>query len=306
VKRLPARRRQAGALLLTVALLLATLAALAFSLNRAGGMDVQSVAADYDRRSAAYLAEAALAAARWTNEGNKCGTASVSALSLAGATLNAAVTKAPSKKINVVASAVTAGGASATLTRTEVPVADLANSETKDLGGSSQDTYIGYGGLVPVMLSNSLTLASGLLPSYALLYWPVTDIPKDAQVLAARLLLTQNGSSSVARTVNVHRMTAGWDASATWFQARSGLPGTNWTTNGGDYSAPVLNATGVTGAGTYSWDVTGLVDGWNSGRLQNYGMMLRLKDADQSAVFYSFEASSSQRPVLRVTFAKQC
>lgn len=308
MKRVLSRQRQAGALLLTVGLLLAVIAALAFSLNRAAGMDVQSVAADYDRRSAAYLAEAALAAAKWTNEATKCGVATpISGLALAGATLNATVKMAPSKKINVVASAVTAGGAGATLARNEVVIINIAGSESKDLGGGPRDTYIGYGGLTPVVLSDSLTLASGLLPSYALLYWPTSDIPKDAEVLSARLLLTQNGSSSVARTVNVHRMTSAWDNSATWFQSRSALlSATSWTTNGGDYSAPVLTSTGVSAAGTYSWDVTGLVDGWYSGRLQNYGLMLRLNDPGQSATFYSLEAASSQRPVLRVTFAKQC
>lgn len=308
-RRLNARRRQSGALLLTVALMLATIAALAFTLNRAAGMDAQAVGADYDRRSAAYLAEAALAAAKWSNEiPNKCGNANLGALSLAGATLSADVKKAPSKRLNIVATATTATGASATLARNEVELADLTNAETKDLGGTSRDTYIDRLLSGPVSLTNGSNLALASNQQHALLYWPTSDIPQDAAVLSARLLLTQNGSSGTVRTVNLHRMTASWENSATWTQSRGGvLLGNYWTRNGGDYSAPVLASTKVTGAGSYSWDVTGLVDGWVSGRLLNYGMLLRLQDDNQFATFYSLEASSSSnRPVLRVTFAKSC
>lgn len=318
MKRAVFRRRQAGAVLLTVALMLATIAALAFGLNRAAGMDAQAVGADYDRRSAAYLAEAALAAAKWSNEisNNKCGSASLGSLALAGATLSADVKKAPSKRINVVASATTAGGATATLARNEVELFDLTNTETKELGGTSRDTYITAGVLGPVTMFNAMTLSLTSNQQHALLYWPTTDIPQDAGVLSARLALTQNGGSSVARTVNVHRMTSQWDTSATWKMSRSGiLSGTYWTSvttafgsdGGGDYSVPVLASARVTGAGTANLDVTGLVEGWVSGRLLNYGMLLRLQDPNQTVSFHSLEASNSgNRPVLRVTFAKSC
>ena len=315
MKRVPAGRREKGVLLLTVVLLLALMAALAVSLNSTAGMETQSVSTDYDRRSAAYLAEGAVAAAKWTNEVTKCGaTVNVSTTTLpGGGTFGATVAKAPSKKINVSATGISPGGFAVTLARNEVEVIDVANSETKDLGGSPRDTYIVQGQVMPVILSNSLTLTSG--QAHALLYWPMNDIPKDAQVLSARLALVQNGSSSTARTINLHRVATQWEASATWKMWRSGLIGGNYwnsattllgSDGGGDYSAPVLASTKVGGAGTYTWDVTGLVDGWTSGRLQNYGMLLRLQDAGQSASFYSLEASSNQRPTLRVTFSKQC
>ena len=48
-------------------------------------------------------------------------------------------------------------------------------------------------------------------------------------------------------------------------------------------------------------------DGDTSGRLVDYGMLLRLQDPNQSVSFYSMESlSNGNRPVLRVTFAKQC
>ena len=317
MKRRTDARRQAGALLLTVALLLALIAALAFGLNRAAGMDAQSVGADYERRNAAYLVAGALAAATWANEINKCNTNnSVSTVSLPSGTISAAVSKSPPKSINVVATVTPVGGATVTQTRNAVNLIDLSNTETKDLGGGPRDTYITAGILGGVSLLDGMTLALASNQQHALLYWPMTDIPNNTEVLSARLALTQNGSSSVARTVNVHRMTSSWDTSATWKLSRNSLlGGTYWSSTttalgsdgGGDYSSPVLASTKVTGAGTYYWDVTGLVDGWVSGRLVDYGMLLRLQDPNQSVSFHSLEAlSNGNKPVLRVTFAKQC
>jgi len=307
MNRMPSGHRQSGALLLTVALLLAILAALAFSLNRAAGMDVQSVSADHERRNAAYLAEAALAAAKWTNEINRCSTSTqLDGLTLANATLSAKVSKGSSgKRLNIVATAVTANGAGATLARNDVDNIDFANTETKDMGGTPRDTYLTFGIIVPTG-SDTLKLTSNY--QHTLLYWPMNDVPGKAEVLSASLVLTQNGGSGVARSVNVHRVTAQWESSATWYQSRSGLfTGINWATAGGDYSAPAVASTKVGNASTYTWDVTGLVEGWVGGRLVNYGMLLRLPDPGQSVDFYSLEAdNSNRRPVLRVTFAKQC
>lgn len=301
MNRVRARRRQDGALLLLVALLLAMMAALAFGVGRNAGMDVLAVSSDYDRRNAAYLAQAAVAAAKWTNEVAKCTSTSLAAMTLAGGTISATVAKAPSKKINVVATATTATGAMATLTRTELPVYDLTSSESKDLGGTPRDTYIDSTVLVAPLLGNTLNLTSN--QGNALLYWAMTDIPAGSEVISAKLILTvpSSASSSVARTVNVHRLMTQWDGSATWYQAQL-LVG--WT--GGNYSAPVVSTLKVTGAGTYTWDVTGLADGWVGGRLADYGMLMRLQDPGQTVSFYSLEASGSLRPILRVVFSKQC
>lgn len=293
-------RRESGALLLTVSLLLAMMAALAFGLNRAGGMDVNAVATDYDQRNAAYLAEAAVAAAKWTNQVNKCGKASIPAFSFGGGTTAATVTQGGSKRINVVASATTAAGTAATLTRKEVDIVNFASLETKDLGGAVQDTTVDRTVLLPMNISSDLSLVSG--QSNVLMSWATTDIPADAEVMAASLILTQNGSGASARTVSVHRITTQWDPTATWLGPRLLV---SWS--GGDYS-PVTIATADVGAQatTTTWNVTSLVDGWASKRLANYGMLLRLPNPGQSATFYSMENVVSLRPVLRVTFAKPC
>jgi hypothetical protein len=294
------RPREAGGLVLTVLLLLVVVGALAFGLNRAAGMDAQAVSADYDKRNAVYLAKAAISAAKWMNQASLCTSAGFSNLAFGGGTLSGTIANPGGKRINVTGNATTASGNTTTLSIKDLPVVDFSKSETKDLGGGVLDTWVDRNTATAMNADTSLVLSSG--QSNVLLFWPMSDIPGDSDVLSAQLILNQNGGSPTARTVAVHRMTTRWDSSATWARARAGVA---W--NGGDYSAPVLASVDVKGGGQYTWDVTGLVDGWYSGRLANYGMLLRLPNAGQGATFFSREASTgSVRPVLRVTFAKPC
>lgn len=292
------RSRETGGLLLTVLLLLAVMAALAFGLNRATGMDAQSVSAEYDKRNAMYMAKAGIAAAKWMNQISMCSSAGVSNLAFAGGTITGTIAKPGTKTVSITGSATTASGATASLSLNNFHVIDFSKTDTKDMGGAV-DTYIDPS--QPSMSADTnLVLASG--QSNVLLFWSMGAIPGDADVLSAQLILNQNGGSATGRTVAVHRVTTDWDGSATWTRAKSGVA---W--NGGDYATPVLASLDVTGGGVYTWDVTGLVDGWYSGRFANYGMLLRLPNAGQSATFFSREAANSAvRPILRVTFAKPC
>lgn len=299
--RIPGRRREAGVLLLAVALLLATMAALAFGMNRAAGMDAQAVNADYERRKLAYLAEGAAAAAKWYNQA-RCGSQNLPALSLAGATLSATVAKSnPPRAIDISAAATTASGASATFTRPGVPVYDLANPENKDLGGAFLDTYIDPA-RGTVNTDDYLVLKSG--QSNALLSWDTKDVPVDATILSARLTLTQSSSASAPRNVDVHQVTTDWDANATWYRARGLL--TFWNTAGGDYSASPAASAVVPTTGSANWDLTALVSDWYNNKASNQGMLLRLPKPGQQAIFNSREAAGKQRPILNVTFSKLC
>jgi hypothetical protein len=297
---IPARQREAGVLLLAVALLLATMAALAFGMNRAAGMDAQAVGADYERRKLAYLAEGAVAAAKWFNQA-RCGPQNLEVLSLAGATLSAAVVKSSPKTINISATATTATDASATLARTGVAVFDLANPENKDLGGAFLDTYIDPS-KGTVNTDDYLVLKSG--QSNALLSWDTKDVPADATVLSAKLTLTQSSSASTQRTVTVHQVTTDWDANATWYRARGLM--TFWNTAGGDYNATPAASAVVPTSGSANWDLTDLVSAWYKDKPSNKGMLLRLPDPGQQAIFNSREAAGQQRPILNVTFSKSC
>jgi len=290
------RRREAGVLALMVALLLAVMAAAAFGMQRGAGMDVQAVNAEYDRRSAAYLAEAGVAAAKWTNQ-IKCGGVIPSAFSLPpGATLDIRVTKSP-HQIAISATATTAAGSSVAVARNPINIYDLGNADTKALGGA-KDTYIDPSLTTAMNTDTSLVLSS---QSNALLLWDMNAIPKDATVLSAILTLVQNGSSGEARTVNLHRVTTQWDDKATWTRAR---PLVGW--NGGDYDPQAVASVDVKSASSYTLDLTALVSAWDTGSQPTYGILLRLPNPGQSVTFYSHEAPPAQEPVLNATFAKLC
>jgi hypothetical protein len=293
------RRRQSGVLLLTVALLLAVMAALAFSMNRAAGMDIMAVSADYERRNAAYLAEGAAAAGKWTNE-VQCGSQDLKSLQLAGATLSAIV-DVNKKMLDISATATTATGATATLMRTGVRTFDLANPENKDLGGA-RDTYIYSTQWGPMNGASTLELSG---QSNALLFWDTKDIPPDSTVLAAKLKLTlSSASSSTSRIVDLYEVTTDWDDNAMWYRARGAA--TPWATPGGDYYPNPVASAKLPASGSASWDLTALASDWYDNKASNQGVLLRIRNTSQSASFNSRDTASGQRPALNVTFSKLC
>jgi len=297
------RRRESGALLLTVALLLAIVAALALGLQHAAGMDTRSVASDYERRKAAYLAQAAVAAAKWSRQLNSCNSGGIANFSFSGATLS--VTVKGDKTVDLTGTATLTPAVagtpptSATLERDRVVLVDVSSREQKDLD-PDLDTYLDKDNPTTSQnTSSSLVLTSN--KSNALIRFKEKDVPANSEVVSEILYLTQNGGSATARQVDVHRVSTAWDGSATWLRAG---PGATW--NGGDYTAAPIVSAQVGGAGSYQWDVTGLMDGWVSGRVANNGLLLRLPAPGQSATFYSRDPKTSLSPFLRVTFMKPC
>ncbi|TWI69756.1 hypothetical protein IP91_00829 [Pseudoduganella lurida] len=301
-------RPQSGAILLVVALLLATMAALAFSMNRATGADALSVQDEYEARAAGYLADAAVANARWASQVGGCTSASIPLTALGTGTFSAAVVKAPSKRLNITATGTVNGDTIRTRSVNESNVFDFSKTETKDLGGNVIDTWIDNGAGTVLqsywqskIYADSTDIALMSDRYYGLLYWATTDVKNDAQVLSANLILTQNGTGAVTRQVAVQRMMTPWDQKASW---TSPTDKTYWT--GTDWGNLAFDTVGVGSGSTYTWDVTGLVEGWHKGRLANYGMLLRLVTPNQSVSFYSRDAAAKNRPILRVTSAKAC
>lgn len=292
------RRRESGALLLTVALLLAIIAALALGLQQAAGMDTRSVASDYERRNAAYLAQAAVAAAKWSRQLNKCNNGGISPFSFGGATLS--VTVKGDKTADITGSATfPATGTTATLERDRVVLIDLSSSEEKRLD-VDKDTYLDSVNPATPQ-NNGASLVATSNQSNVLLKFKEKDVTPNAEIISAILYLTQSGGSATSRTVDVHRVTTQWDDNATWSRAR---PDTAW--NGGDYAPSPIASAQLSGAGTYQWDVTSLMDAWVGGRAANNGMLLRMPSLGQSATFLSRDPYSSQSPYMRVKFMKPC
>jgi len=291
--------RQSGAVLLVVSILLAMTAALAFMLGREGAAATQSVDAQYDAVAARYLAEAALARARWTNQSGNCGKTGFDNVAFNGGILEAGVKDAGSKNLDIVAEGHTAGGANFVIRRNAVVLHKLSKTSPADLA-ANVDTHI-VAATPTTAYGSETTLALDSGASNALLSWQTGGLGADALVLSATLTLKQTVTSSVPRPVSVHRVLRAWNANATWRRAG----GAAWNTPGGDYSAAVATATAGT-ATDVSWDVTALVAGWYNGTIPNNGMLLRLTSPGQSATFHSMQADPARRPILHVTYAKPC
>lgn len=289
-------RRQDGALLLMVSLLLATLAALAFGINRAGSVELRSINDDYEGRAAAYLAEAGVAAARWSGQVGACVTRPVGPIALGAGTVTVEIKK--EDIIDITATA-TVNGATRTVTRNKMQLYDLRQTERIDISDDTTDTTIVTPSAAPLEKDQTLRLVSG--KSHILMKWGVDEIDDDVLVVSATLNLVPTAISGVVRQVAAHRVTTEWDKGATWIKAR---PASNW--NGGDYTNAVLATAGV-GSLAVNWDLTGLFDGWASKRWPANGVLLRLVNADQTVNFYSREAPFAfQRPMLQIVRAKEC
>ncbi len=289
-------RREDGALLLMVALLLATLAALAFGINRAGSIELRSINDDYEGRAAAYLADAGVAAARWSGQVGACVTRPVGPIALGAGTVTVDIKK--EDIIDITATA-TVNGATRTVTRNKMQLYDLRQTERIDISDDTTDTTIVTPSAAPLEKDQTLRLVSG--KSHILMQWDLDEIDDDVLVVSATLNLVPTTISGVVRQVAAHRVTTEWDKGATWIKAR---PASNW--NGGDYTNAVLATAGV-GSLAVNWDLTGLFDGWASERLPAYGVLLRLVNADQTVNFYSREAPFAfQRPMLQIVRAKEC
>lgn len=289
-------RREDGALLLMVALLLATLAALAFGINRAGSVELRSINDDYEGRAAAYLADAGVAVARWSGQVGACVTRPVGPIALGAGTVTVDIKK--EDIIDITATA-TVNGATRTVTRNKMQLYDLRQTERIDISDDTTDTTIVTPSAASLEKDQTLRLVSG--KSHILMQWDLDEIDDDVLVVSATLNLVPTTISGVVRQVAAHRVTTEWDKGATWIKAR---PASNW--NGGDYTNAVL-ATAGAGSLAVNWDLTGLFDGWASERLPAYGVLLRLVNADQTVNFYSREAPFAfQRPMLQIVRAKEC
>jgi hypothetical protein len=287
--------RQGGALLLMVALLLATLAALAFGMHRAGSVELRSINDDYEGRAAAYVAEAGVAAARWSSQVNDCKDASYVNQPFGAGTFTVSA-KQNSGRLAITASG-QFNGAVRMLEHSDVRIYKLYEPKTFDIDDDVKDTTIAPQS-PPLDKENLHVVSNG---AHILMFWKLDDIDDDMRVLLATLTLVQASAGSTARRIAVHRVTAQWDNSATWTRPRAGA---SW--NGGAYDSAVLASASVPPTGPAILNVTGLLDSWAAKRFPEQGLLLRLPDPGQTATFYSNEASDNRRPLLRVVAAGKC
>jgi hypothetical protein len=125
-----------------------------------------------------------------------------------------------------------------------------------------------------------------------LIRFDLAFLPAGAVIDGAALGIYQTGDSG-SRTVNVHRVAAGWSES-----------GVTWNNFGG-HDPAVVGGFSAAGTGWKSADVTALAQGWASGAYANHGLMLDdpAAAADQYESYKSSEyGTASYRPKLTLCY----
>jgi hypothetical protein len=137
--------------------------------------------------------------------------------------------------------------------------------------------------------------------------WFDVSLLSDAKILDAQLRLYHfNGIGGTNLQISAHTMTSPWDeGTANWdtFDGAFDWPINN---DGGDYNIIPWDVVNVQGASSAwnQWNITGLVDGWASGSIANFGVLLNEFGGDNTwKEFYSSNYGiSSSWPQLRVQY----
>ncbi len=316
-------RARAGFLLLPVALLLATLGAVAYWMSREVGLDVSVAGGERAAAEARYVAEAGLThQLRQVQNASCVGYAALPSTPFGDHAYTTSVTPASGSPVTIQATATLASGALQTLTRSRVPVYGSRTAVPLQL-----DPTIGRDAALDVSFADSNIGGSAVFvvaspPSYpkvhSLLGFDLSTLPTSATVLTAWLelwVLDVQGAAS-ERRIAARRVTRDWvegtktatgpPDGATWntFDAT-----TAWTTPGGDAElASVAVAEAPPAAGAWmGWDVTPLVAAWLSGGAPNHGLLLTpVGDAGRVTFASRENAGAGLQPRLTVTTACEC
>jgi hypothetical protein len=205
-----------------------------------------------------------------------------------------------------------------------VATADGTTAQTATLGSTSSTLDL-TATMDNVMSSTSPTINNGSCTqinadgdtgsgqrSRSLIQFDLSSLPPGATITSATLTLMKEGGDDVADNVSVHRITNSWTqgtgcsvaAVSNWNQRATG---TNWTTAGGDFIAGQEATTSVAANGSYTWNVTNMVQGWIAGTFSNNGLLVKMVNETTSGnwkIFASTESTTSaNRPKLSITYS---
>lgn len=304
-------RRARGFILLPVVLALTLVAAVAFLLNREGGMNMRMAAGGLQADGARYVAEAGLAQVNAQTQGRNCtGYTDLPATTFGANRFSATVNPKVGSPVTLAATGTTAGGAAGTLTRGNVTVHQTTTyTVTLQPGAVGLDTNIrsanpntNYGA------DTSLRVGTGLAVS--LVQFDLSSIPAGSDIRSAQFSLYHTTGGNDA--VTAYRATKPWTegtgaaaSGATW-TTYDGVR--SWATAGGDYDPASGVAITLPGNAAWAtWDLTAQTTAWNAGTQANYGIELVATTGTNDTFVSSDEPSSvTLRPKLTVTFLPPC
>lgn len=290
---------QRGILLLPVALTLAVVGTLAYTMTREGSMQVSGVDAEYDMEVARYLAESGLHLAKWQNAKAGC-TREVSfgTVDLPGGRLVATRIERKGKgELRASLSATTGRGTVRSLAEQKTTVYNFAEVKEVTLKSSDgTDTTIADGSGANLEKTDTLELTDS--KSRALLKFSLPGELDNGSVLSAQLTLVlyDANSAQAASAISAHRVTRDWGPSITWAEI-----GASWAAAP---SAGSAIAGGMPKA--YTLDIAGLADAWTSKTIDNQGVLLTSSGL-LNARFHSLDTGiGTNRPKLVVRYHPRC
>ena len=309
-------RQARGFILLSVVLLLTTIAALTFLVGRDTGVNLRNAASAFQSDIARYATEAGLRQVNWTTQNKNCsGYADMPSTAFGANSFSATVNPKSGTPVTLVATGSGPNGATATMTRTNV-VVHQTTPYTRNIqpGAALADTYINasyptlnYGG------DSQLYLQGNTIN--ALLQFNLAVIPAGAKVQSVQLQLYKpnSGTPVTGETLSVYRLSRAWNEGtlvggspangATWRTANGSA---NWTSQGGDYDTSyAVTIPYDKNQGWKTWDVTDMVKSWLSGTYPNNGMIV-IPSAGIPNVSYNGGLAGGNTPVLAVTFLPPC
>ena len=306
-------RRQRGILLLPVALVLAVIGTLAYTMTREGSISVSSVDAEYETEFVRYLAEGGVQLVKWQNEKTSCysetgvdnlklmdgitelGTLETGTISREGKdTLNITISATTPLRISGVAPA------KYTISERKVKVHNRVDLTTLTLNGSGgNDTTIKRDVTSSLASNNEIELSDG--KSHALLRFSLPGDMDRATVLSAQLKLVQSYTESTQTgSLSVHRVTRDWGPGATWISP--------WTTQGGDHVEAAIAGIDVSPVlKEYIVPLEGLVQAWANKTVDDGQGVLLKSSGLLNARFHSLDAAvTSNKPKLVVRYFPRC
>jgi secreted trypsin-like serine protease len=182
----------------------------------------------------------------------------------------------------------------------EPVIKDLLILRTGISPGQVRDTYLASD--EPTRnLGDSVVLHAGTPPGTPAIHVPLlrfdlSGVPAGATIFTAHAGLHQ-ASKTGAGTIAVHRVTRDWDEDReTWASfGRGGYDPIPLTT--------VSNATAIVNSTEQLWfDLTRLTQDWLAGRADNYGIMLREPEREQTRFMSSEIGRITERPWLHLCY----
>lgn len=299
---------QRGILLLPVALTLAIVAALAYTMTSDGSMNVSAVDDQYEIEVARYVAASGIQIAKWRMAKNNCDVnqAKFGTLNVPDGTVTVSSAVKSPGLLKVAVNASTGRNAVQAVSSTwPVYEFDIPAKAATMIGKGDDDTTLVRTGTGP----DKATLEATDGDAHPLVSFNLPpELADKGSLIQATLKITkQSGNSTQAnRALGVHRLTRDWKTpESSWTYAQKNVL---WTTPGGDYDpAPVasivIDPGGSAFNGAYTARIDSLVQGWADGSYPNYGILLKPTRL-VNALFVSFDGGN--KPELTVRYFKRC